>query len=178
MDTKRRLPQLRNVRVASPCSESWDDMEGDERVRLCLTCEKNVYDLSSLTEEEARTLIADTEGKVCVRFYRRRDGTILTADCPVGQARSLGTKIAAAALALGVGALALAVAPATPAPCDVPAAKTHGGKPPAPTSTPHETRPTTSWWRSLFEPEPELVMGEAMPVVEPEPSGSDRVPTL
>ena len=42
---KRALPLLDHVRVATPCSASWDDMLGDERVRFCLSCQKDVYNL-------------------------------------------------------------------------------------------------------------------------------------
>lgn len=59
-------------------------MIGDERVRFCGQCELNVYNLSALTKAQAENLIVRTEGRLCVRFYRRTDGSILTQDCPVG----------------------------------------------------------------------------------------------
>jgi hypothetical protein len=83
---------LGRVRVASPCNASWDDMHGDDRVRLCLHCDKHVHDLSAMTLTEAEDFVeraAEEAGFVCVRFYRRADGTILTADCPTGKARKL-----------------------------------------------------------------------------------------
>jgi hypothetical protein len=72
------------LQVASPCSASWSDMTGSDTVRLCAQCEKNVYDLSLLTRAEAAELIREKEGKLCIRFYKRADGTVLTADCPKG----------------------------------------------------------------------------------------------
>jgi hypothetical protein len=78
------LTDLNALRIASPCPASWAAMRGDHRVRFCDACSKHVYDLSGLTAVEARSLIAEAEGRVCVRLYRRRDGTVLTADCPVG----------------------------------------------------------------------------------------------
>ena len=69
---------LDNVRVASPCSAAWDRMDGDERYRFCRECGKNVYNLSSLSRAEAEALVREKEGRLCVRFYRRRDGTVLT----------------------------------------------------------------------------------------------------
>jgi hypothetical protein len=104
----RNLPLLDNIRIASPCSESWEGMEGDERVRFCGGCSKFVYNLSSMTEREAQDLIAGNEGRLCVRLYRRKDGTVLTSDCEVGVRRKRVTKIAAAALAFGGAGLALA----------------------------------------------------------------------
>ena len=75
---------LSRVRVASPCTADWDSMIGDERVRFCGQCELHVYNLSAMTKAQAENLIVRTEGRLCVRFYRRRDGSILTRDCPVG----------------------------------------------------------------------------------------------
>ncbi|QRN99360.1 hypothetical protein JRI60_10215 [Archangium violaceum] len=72
------------VRVASPCSESWEKMEGDESRRFCARCQLNVYNLSTLTIGELEALVQRTEGRFCGRVYQRRDGTALTRDCPVG----------------------------------------------------------------------------------------------
>jgi hypothetical protein len=101
----RFLPQLEKVGIASPCSESWKDMVGDDRVRFCGKCEKNVFNLSAMTREEADALLEQREGKICVRFYRRADGKLLTSDCPVGVQRKRATGVAAVAAGL-VAALA------------------------------------------------------------------------
>jgi hypothetical protein len=61
-------------------------MSGDDRARFCGRCSKHVYNLTAMTRREAEELVVRTEGKLCVRFYRRADGTMLTADCPVGVA--------------------------------------------------------------------------------------------
>src|SRR5438067_3180182 len=78
---------LNNIRVASPCPADWDQMYGDNRKRFCGECKLNVYNLSGMTRDEAEALIMNAEGRLCVRFYRRRDGTMITQDCPVGWAR-------------------------------------------------------------------------------------------
>jgi hypothetical protein len=44
---------------------------------------KERYNLSGLSGAEAEALIRDNEGQLCVRSYRRADGTVLTGDCPV-----------------------------------------------------------------------------------------------
>jgi hypothetical protein len=75
---------LEQIRIARPCPARWEDMAGDDRARFCSLCRKNVYNLSSLSREAAVRLIAEHEGALCARLYRRGDGTILTADCPVG----------------------------------------------------------------------------------------------
>jgi hypothetical protein len=58
-------------------------MEGNDRVRFCAECKKNVYNLSALTRRDAEALLRRTNGDLCTQLYRRADGTVLTADCPV-----------------------------------------------------------------------------------------------
>ena len=48
------------------------------------TVQLNVYNLSAMSKTEAEKLFLNSEGRLCVRFYRRADGTVLTKDCPVG----------------------------------------------------------------------------------------------
>jgi hypothetical protein len=106
---RRPLPLLEHVKIASPCNASWDSMEGDETRRFCGQCQKHVYNLSALPRQEAERLLGETEARPCVRLYRRADGTVLTADCPVGQRRARRRLVALTALALG-GAVATALA--------------------------------------------------------------------
>jgi hypothetical protein len=75
---------LDRVRIAAPCRADWDQMIGNDRARFCGQCNLNVYNLSSMTKAEAESFIAGNEGRLCVRFYRRADGSILTNNCPVG----------------------------------------------------------------------------------------------
>ena len=77
---------LNSIKIASPCSADWNAMVGNERQRYCGQCKLNVYNLSGMTRKEAENLIMNSEGRLCARFYRRADGTILTKDCPVGWA--------------------------------------------------------------------------------------------
>ncbi len=81
------LPLLPRVRIASPCREPWDAMEGDMRARHCSRCERDVYDVSQLTGVEVENLLRGhmalpDGGLPCLRLYRRMDGTVMTADCP------------------------------------------------------------------------------------------------
>jgi hypothetical protein len=81
--SKHQSP-LDYVTVAAPCSAGWDNMIGDERVRFCGQCNLNVYNISAMTKQDAERLITQSEGRLCIRYYRRADGTILTNNCPVG----------------------------------------------------------------------------------------------
>ncbi|HEY1552926.1 MAG TPA: hypothetical protein VGG28_34085 [Kofleriaceae bacterium] len=110
---------LENLYIANPCHADWDEMTGDDRVRQCAACAKPVFNLSELTRAEAEKLITDKRGDFCGRFYQRKDGTILLADCTVGgagvQKRSF---VLAAALVAGTAY-----------------AKLHRGTPPAESPT-------------------------------------------
>jgi hypothetical protein len=77
-------------------------MTGDDRVRFCGQCEKHVYNLSGMTRADAERLVRESTGEICVRLYQRTDGTVLTADCPVGVKRVRRRKVAAAALSGGL----------------------------------------------------------------------------
>src|SRR5262245_41537046 len=80
----RFTSSLDQVSVAAPCSVDWDSMYGNERIRFCGQCKLNVYNLSEMTRSEAENLVASSEGRLCIRYYQRRDGSILTRNCPVG----------------------------------------------------------------------------------------------
>jgi len=66
---RKSLPVLPNIHIAAPCPAEWGNMVGDERVRHCGECDKNVYNLSDMTRAEAEALIVANEGKLCVRYY-------------------------------------------------------------------------------------------------------------
>jgi hypothetical protein len=80
-----QLINIHDIRVASPCLMPWEAMSGNALVRHCDDCKLNVYHLSAMSELEIQHLLAERQGqRVCVRFYRRADGTMLTQDCPRG----------------------------------------------------------------------------------------------
>jgi len=89
------LPLLESLTVAAPCPASWDDMEGNERVRFCAHCQQSVYDVSALTRAEATALVERTTGRLCLRLFRRTDGKVMTRDCPVGVLRAARRRLAA-----------------------------------------------------------------------------------
>lgn len=80
------LDVLSNIRVASPCSARWEDMKGDDKSRHCAQCNLNVHNFEAMTTDEVLAVLQNKQGRVCARLFRREDGKILTADCPVGLA--------------------------------------------------------------------------------------------
>lgn len=90
---------LDNIKIAAPCSANWDEMFGSERRRFCSQCKLNVYNLSEMTREEAENFLINAEGRVCLRVFRRADGSVITGNCPVGwQALKRRASRAAAAI--------------------------------------------------------------------------------
>lgn len=98
---------LNNIRIASPCQANWDEMFGNERKRFCGECKLNVYNLSGMTTQEAENLLENSEGRLCIRYYRRADGSVITKNCPVGWAKvkQRARVFATAAFSLIVGVL-------------------------------------------------------------------------
>lgn len=99
-----------DIRIASPCTAEWSKMVGDDRQRFCQDCGHNVYNVSSLTQAEVGQLLAQSE-RVCLRMFRRFDGTVMTADCPVGKRRvrlKQAATVACGALLAGAAAAVVA----------------------------------------------------------------------
>lgn len=59
-------------------------MTGDERARFCMHCEKKVYNISEMSRMDAEAFMRQREGSICIRMYRRHDGTVINDNCPVG----------------------------------------------------------------------------------------------
>jgi len=96
------------LEVETPCAVPWDGMQGDNRVRYCGHCRQNVYNIEALSRAEAVRLVSVREGRPCIRFHRRKDGTVVTADCwaRLRAARRRGL-LAFAAMLIVVGAIQL-----------------------------------------------------------------------
>jgi ankyrin repeat protein len=69
---------LDTIRVESPCEVSWDSMIGNDQVRFCEHCNLTVSDLSQLSRKRALRLVRASKGRLCVRYYRRPDGSTVT----------------------------------------------------------------------------------------------------
>ena len=97
-----REKRVLKLEVLAPCTEDWNGMSGNDAVRFCSRCSQNVYNLSAMAAAEVRALV---EGpRVCVRFFTRGDGTVVTRSCaPMLQA----ARRRLVALAAGLGPLAV-----------------------------------------------------------------------
>jgi hypothetical protein len=95
--------------VKSPCTFSWDKMQGDERVRFCPECRLSVYNVSAMAFGEISQLIRQKQGRLCIRFARRADGTVVTLDYRrtrgLRRGYALAVGIVASTFAVAVGCL-------------------------------------------------------------------------
>jgi hypothetical protein len=54
--------------ITSPCSENWDAMSGNDRIRFCSHCQSSVHDLSTLSRKQIKRLVLRSKGRLCVRY--------------------------------------------------------------------------------------------------------------
>lgn len=90
------------VRIADPCTVSWDAMTGDEARRHCSACDRPVHDLSAMRHDEAAALLRANAGHPpCVRYTAAVDGTLRFRDLVprASLTRKLRTAVAASLLA-------------------------------------------------------------------------------
>ncbi|MBX3233704.1 MAG: hypothetical protein KIT84_21395 [Labilithrix sp.] len=113
----RALPVV-NALIAAPCDVPWESMIGDDKRRHCGECRRDVHNLSAMTKAEMDAFLAamapGPDGHLpCISLFQRADGTVLTADCPVGLSRRRRRALLTATLGAGMVALAAASALAT-----------------------------------------------------------------
>lgn len=107
---QRRLPLVSTL-IAAPCDVPWDSMTGNDRQRHCGACKRDVFNLSAMTEAEAHAFLEaakalpENEHAPCVSLFQRTDGTVLTADCPVGLSRRRRRAILTSSMPFGVAAI-------------------------------------------------------------------------
>ena len=92
---KQQNEFLKTVFIAAPCEVGWENMQGvngkaaseSDAVRFCTGCSLNVFNLSKMSPTEAEELLRRTSvsgEKLCAGIYRRKDGTVMTENCPKG----------------------------------------------------------------------------------------------
>lgn len=104
------LPRRVRLSVASPCPERWASMPGDDRVRRCTRCDRQVMDLGGLSADEIESLCTAREITLGARVFRRSDGAVTTSDCEVGRPRRLAMRALAILAVCVVASTAVAYA--------------------------------------------------------------------
>jgi len=70
------------VYIENPCNEDWELMTGNDQVRFCSHCAKDVHNISTLARRDAERLVLEANGNLCVRYYRNPDGTKIMDEHP------------------------------------------------------------------------------------------------
>jgi hypothetical protein len=95
-----------DLRISSPCPESWDEMAGDDRVRFCNRCSLNVYNLAIMSREEVEAIVRSRNGqRLCGRLYLRGNRTATLRDCAGGRRVKLVRRAIGLAAMLVIGAV-------------------------------------------------------------------------
>jgi len=75
--------EVNKIVIRNPCAANWDDMHGDQTVRFCRQCKKNVHNLSAMNPEQlAFTLELRERQPTCVFMARANDGSVVIDNCP------------------------------------------------------------------------------------------------
>ncbi len=97
--------KVKDLEIRSPCCESWDEMRGTQTRRFCDVCEKDVFNLSVMSEAEVQHLFA-TRRRPCIRYtYDESDSIVFTHPQVRRQQRGVERLLRAAAMALPLALL-------------------------------------------------------------------------
>src|SRR5436190_15831410 len=102
---------MRRLKVEGPCGVPWERMSGSPLVRNCSECDRQVHNLSRMTEAQASALLLRSGSQgLCVRF--KHDGEEVLFE----PARAQPTTPSVRPAANIVAAVAISVAACSPAP--------------------------------------------------------------
>jgi len=59
---------FRQIEIKNPCSQDWETMHGNDIVRFCDHCTKDVTDISTFSLKEAVRLVRRSNGSICLRY--------------------------------------------------------------------------------------------------------------
>lgn len=102
--------EVKRIVIDAPCKVGWDEMDGDEKVRFCGQCKKNVHNLSTIPTRELEEVLKRRKIEpTCVIMSRREDGSVKFDNCPVvlRKARNHICKVAVNLLLIAAWPLAL-----------------------------------------------------------------------
>jgi hypothetical protein len=108
----KMLKPIEKIEIASPCSEDWAEMEGNEKVRFCSHCAKDVNNISEMTRKDAMRLVQKMNGRLCVRYRYDPESNravfldtmhSITRRAPVMAAGAFATSLAVATAAYAQG---------------------------------------------------------------------------
>ncbi len=60
------------ITIPKPCSNHWSDMSDTDKGKFCVQCEKNVIDLSKLSDQDVVIFLKNHKGPVCGRLHQHQ----------------------------------------------------------------------------------------------------------
>jgi len=96
-----RKSKLDQLKVITPCSANWEQMNGSDQKRFCSECSKHVFDFSQMTRQQIEAVTSIHQGNLCARITRREDGSMvmLNAPLPIYSSRRSNSPMLSAAVA-------------------------------------------------------------------------------
>lgn len=106
---------LQRLVVKSPCSQDWDSMVGNDRVRFCEHCSLNVHNISEMTRAQALLLANRSRGRLCVRYHSNVQKEIVTRAPGSRRLHQIGRRVSRFASGAFTATLSVSAAFAEPA---------------------------------------------------------------
>lgn len=96
---------LNRLVITSPCFSDWGSMVGNDQVRFCEHCNLKVHNISEMTRIEAARLVANSQGRLCVRYYQDANGAVITRQPPsrIRHTRRRVSQVTASAFGAAIG---------------------------------------------------------------------------
>ena len=69
---------LENVSVETPCSADWNEMMGNEEVRHCHQCQRNIHNISEMPKRRALKVLNQKDEIVCISYFKDEKNKIIT----------------------------------------------------------------------------------------------------
>ncbi len=73
-----RSERLNRLVIGSPCTTSWETMDGEGARRFCAECQREVYDFAQMTAASIHAELHARRGRMCARMTRQ-GGRLVTA---------------------------------------------------------------------------------------------------
>src|SRR5688572_20427072 len=93
-----------SINIAKPCHEDWDRMTPTDRGKFCGSCQKNVTDFSTMTDNEILQFLNEHTGSLCGQLRGSQLNRAIVNTRLSGKSYHLNTIFAALMVAGGAGA--------------------------------------------------------------------------
>lgn len=100
-----------SIRIEKPCHEDWDQMTPTDRGKFCGSCQKNVTDFSTMTDNEILQFLNEHTGSLCGQLRGSQLNRAIVNTRLSAQSYHLNTIFAALMVAGGAGAMSAQTAP-------------------------------------------------------------------